>query len=304
MKKKIKLEDIEKIFCCKNEVSPMRATSGEKSIKFYFNETQYVEAFCEKGKIKCELIEEIEEKKSNDKLDFLEFFINSLPKKDKRDIKSFIFMILISYYTILYYTKNAVLICLLLALAFWILLIIMECIVYEKMIHSDKSSEINSKHSGEHKMINFMKKKKRLPNSIKEIKKSSRFSIHCGTNEEYKDILKIVITFAIILVIGGIIFLILSNLFHGILFIVIYAILTYKLFFVYYRKIYNTQIVDVISDMLKIVDGHFLQYFNTSRKVKDEDLEIAFLSGKVWFVLTYPELCTEEQINEIKNMFI
>ena len=64
MKKKIKLENIEKIFCCKNEVSPIRATSGKKSIKFYFNETQFVEAFCEKGEIRCELIEEIEEKKS------------------------------------------------------------------------------------------------------------------------------------------------------------------------------------------------------------------------------------------------
>ena len=118
-----------------------------------------------------------------------------------------------------------------------------------------------------------------------------------------KDALKIEITFASILLIGGTIFLILSNLFHGILFIVIYAILTYKLFFIYYRKIYNIQIVDVISDMLKIVDGHFLQYFNTSRKVKDEDLEIAFLSGKVWFVLTYPELCTQEQLDEVNNMF-
>lgn len=303
MKKRIKLENIEKIFCCKNEVSPIRATSGEKSIKFYFNETQYVEAFCEERKIKCELIEEIEAKKSNDKLNFLEFLINSLQKKDKVNIKLFVFLIFITHYIMLYYIKNAILICLLSDFAFWILITIMECINYKIIIYSDKRREINSKHSAEHKMINFMKKKKKLPNSINEIKKSSRFSIHCGTNNVYKEMSKIAIMFAIILVIGGIIFLILSNVFHSNLFIVIYAILTYKLFFIYYRKIFNTQIVDVMSDMLDIVNGHFLQYFNTSRKVKDEDLEIAFLSGKVWFVLTYPELCTQEQLDEVNNMF-
>lgn len=283
------------------------ASSLEDEIRFYFNDEQYVVARDNKDgtfSIKCEEIQELE----NDKQDN-ESTLTYIKKniKDKAFLKflaftigiSFLIATLMSVSTIaIIVLIDNILIRLLFINSMWLfmqvfLVVILEC--------KFTSQPLQSKHSAEHMMVNFLEKNKRLPKNMKEIKETSRFCVDCGSRKKIRESTENFITsmFSAIIVfcIEQLIFQNYQNeLLLGIIFSFSYIGIYYGVWILIHKYNKLRFIIKPIENML----NNIVQYSNTTKKVKNNDLQLAYYVAKHWLQIVYPEFYSEDD-NDIFN---
>lgn len=280
------------------------ASSFEDEIRFYFNDEQYVVARDNKDgtfSIKCEEIQELE----NDKQDN-ESILTYLKKniKDKAFLKFLAFGIGISFlianlmsvsaFAIIFLIDN-ILIRLLFMNSMWLFMQVFLVVVLECKF---TSQSLKSKHSAEHMMSNFLEKNKRLPQNMKEIKETSRFCFDCGSRKKIRESTKnfIASMFSAIIVFC-IEQLILQNYQNELLLdIIFYIAICYGVWILIHKYNKLRVIIKPIENML----NNIVQCSNTTKKVKNNDLQLAYYVAKYWLQIVYPEFYSEDD-NDIFN---
>ena len=152
-----------------------------------------------------------------------------------------------------------------------------------------ESHNVKSKHSAEHKVINFIEKNNRMPKSIEEIKLSSRFSAYCGGRK----IIHGNVVFSTIFLISTVLaypivtFVIQpkckDELLGFCLSIVIDILISIILFFVVFDK---------LKFLYKIIETalvYVLQLVTTTRNVSERDLVMAYWAANLWIEKAYPQ---------------
>lgn len=270
-----------------------KAGSLEDEIRFWFNDYQYVSArdnydgtfsiFYEEEKVEC----------------------NNEPEKElgiiKKNIKkylSFIFsdkikslFIFIYFIFLLAIIKNALIDLLLANFIFFLIFIFNKVDV----VYKNTPISLKSKHSAEHMMINFLEEKKRLPQNMSEIKSTSRFRDDCGSRQETigctEDFVQSAFTSVIAINIGN---CIIHNCKNGIIsciiLIVVYIIIGFIIGIL--MKKYN-KLNFIIKPIQKLLNN-ILQCCNTTRKIEDNDIILAYYAAKEWMKIVYPEFYNKD----------
>lgn len=149
------------------------------------------------------------------------------------------------------------------------------------------SYSIKSKHSAEHMMVNFLEINNRLPKNIEEVKKCSRFSPKCGTRKLVSKtsvgLIRGILTSNII----GILSLFLNFGTHIAFFIFIYLLLSFEIQIIIIK--YN------INNSLEMKLSYIIQHANTTRKVRDKDIILAYLVAREWIKCSYPKLYDKQE---------
>lgn len=156
--------------------------------------------------------------------------------------------------------------------------------------------ETRSKHSAEHMMCNFLNTNRRLPTSMEEIKKASRFTDYCGTRRiaitlvdgSIRNIIAITLTCIISLLLKNIIP---NNIMDTIIIFLVYM----PTFFLTEKSKIISILVNVTTVPIKRALNRFLQHCNTSKNVKNDDIIIAYLAARQWMKLVYPEFYDKER---------
>lgn len=155
---------------------------------------------------------------------------------------------------------------------------------------------IRSKHSAEHKMVNFISKNQRLPRNWEELRKASRFSNRCSSNIDIiiAERSFVTITIAIIgaLLVHCIAKLVLVN--FSVFFWFVFDLIIYTLFLAIMLKYRDRGVVKSLINCSISVLMRVNQLSVTKRKVADSDLILAYLAGRRWMLMKYPEFYTEE----------
>lgn len=118
-----------------------------------------------------------------------------------------------------------------------------------------------SKHSAEHMMINFLEANLRLPKNIQEIKSVSRFSKSCGSRFITVDLVKNTIPYIISLL----------------------------------EALICTVILSQIENFINQGLNYSFQCCNTTKKVRQEDIIVAFYAAKHWLKIVYPEFFSDDK---------
>jgi predicted signal transduction protein with EAL and GGDEF domain len=161
---------------------------------------------------------------------------------------------------------------------------------------------LKSKHAAEHMMVNFLESNKRLPKNMEELKKCSRFAPGCSSRELIEGIpvefTRSMIGIIAATIIGGIVEL----LFHTSI-VATTIIVTYLLVrFVAGKAITKAHKFKCIIIPMRRVLTHIAQYANTTRKVKDEDLILAYYVARKWLQAVYPEYYDEKNDTFLNNI--
>lgn len=274
-----------------NKIIVFHASSLKDEIRFYINNTQYVSAIDRGDGTACvnfgKEVEPSKEKKKSMraiiKENFKEFFL----------ILSVCILVMTGlvalFIAISSFIRSSMAFLLLLNLTFFIFNIMSTVILEIKTT----PSALKSKHSAEHMMANFLEKNKRMPKDIEELKKSSRFCMDCGsrkmidkTTDEF--IAKIAAT--IMAIASGSLYL---NFFdNNIVYIVIF-IGMYILIEILTRILLKKKL-GIITVPMKDALTIFVQCANTTKKVEDTDLILAYYAAEVWMEIVYPEFCSQE----------
>lgn len=289
------------------ELIVFHAQSLEDEIRFYFNDEQYVVARDNKDG-KCSITYEETEELKNDKQDN-ESTLTYIKKdiKDKVFLKSLAIAIgisfliaalsMVSIIAIIFLIDN-----LLISLLF-IVSMFLFMVVFLKVIFECKftSQSIKSKHSAEHMMANFLEKNKRLPQNMKEIKETSRFRVECGSRKKIQDSVEIfvqnILAVIIAICIDNLAFQnFQKGLIYGIIFTVTYLIISYGVWILIHKYNKLRFIIKPIENMLNNV----VQCSNTTTKVRNSDLQLAYYAAKHWLQIVYPEFYSEDD-NDIFN---
>lgn len=286
------------------ELKVFYAGSLEDEIRFYFNDEQYVVARDNKDGtflIQCEATQELE----NDEQDngsILTYIKKDI--KDKAFLKFLAFVIGISFliFTLMFVSTIAIIFLIdniLIRLLFINSIFLFMQVFLTVMLECKFTSQsLKSKHSAEHMMANFLEKNKRLPKNMKEIKETSRFCVDCGSRKEIREPTENFIAgmFSTIMVFG-MEQLIFKNYQNGLLLGFIFCIAIYYGVWVLIHK-YNKLrfIIKPIENML----NNIVQCSNTTKKVKTNDLQLAYYAAKYWLQIVYPEFYSEDD-NDIFN---
>lgn len=266
-----------------------RATSLQNEIRFYLNNTYYFTAVeCEEGCV-IRLEEEKAEERSKKST------ISIIRENLKEFIKFFsiIFgILLLSFLGLFYLSKIMDNI-----LAFLIIMNIIYFIIYIVTVvimgTMETTPAIKSKHSAEHMMVNFLEINKRLPKNIEEVKKSSRFSPECGSRKLIEGIAEELIRSIIATIFTVIISIIVSHFFSNSLTNVIVFYFLVK--FVVEKTITKYDALNFIIKPIKKVLTNIVQCANTTSKVKDKDIFLAYSVAKQWLQVVYPEFYNENE---------
>lgn len=267
-----------------------QADSSKDEIRFWFNNEQYVSArdnyngtfsiLYEEEKVECN-------NKNEKELGII--------KENIKKYLSFIFsdkvdslFIFIYFFVII---KN-VLICLLLANSILFLIDIAAVVIIE---YKKAPIPLKSKHSAEHMIVNFLEEKKRLPKNMSEIKSASRFTDNCGSREKTigytENFVQRAFTSVIAINIGNCIIQNCKNrILSCIILIAVYIIIGFIIGIL--MKKYNK--LDFIIKPIQKVLNNIVQCFNTTRKIEDNDIVLAYCAAKEWMKIVYPEFYNEE----------
>ena len=257
-----------------------KAVSTEDDIRFYLDDRTYVTAtsygdmFIRKD---CYETEKDKAKKVSFSNSFSIAMITGI---------YFLVVILIEI-LIVAYTKNLIILSLLVASSLTISIVLyMGFLDYKRWTPS-----IRSKHSAEHMMVNFLEKNARLPKNFKEFKSASRFHKNCGSANRIRNLamhaIVAIISIPFCNAIDLLIFYNLENVNETICNIVIIAV---RLVVVPLNiELAEAGIYDLIIYPFQKLLSYILQCFNTTNKVKDEDILVAFYTAKFWLKNTYPE---------------
>lgn len=155
---------------------------------------------------------------------------------------------------------------------------------------------IRSKHSAEHMMANFLEINKRLPKNIEEIKKSSRFSPECGSRELIEGDAEELIRGIVATITVSVSIIIVSHfstisLTNAIVFLGTY----YLVRFVVGKGITKYGAFNWIIEPVENVLTNIVQCANTTSKVKDRDIILAYCVAKRWMQEVYPEYYDEKE---------
>lgn len=158
---------------------------------------------------------------------------------------------------------------------------------------------IKSKHSAEHMMVNFLEFNKRLPRNIEEVKKYSRFSKECGSRDLIKGIAEELIRSIIATVFTIIVSTVVSHLCsNSIANIIVFLVTYYFIKLLVGKAITKYGALSFIIKPIKKVLTMIAQCANTTSKVKDRDIVLAYAVARTWMQVVYPEF-----YNENKDIF-
>lgn len=280
------------------ELIVFHASSLENEIRFYFNDEQYVVARDNNDGtllVKCEEEKKTEQnnestlayiKKNIKDKDFLKFLACAIGSG------LLISILIVALSIILAVVINNTLIYLLFMnfLFFFIQVIIVVTSEYKTT-----SPSIKSKHSAEHMMANFLEKNKRLPKNMEEIKKTSRFCVDCGSRKKIRiateDFVQSIFTMIIALIISYFVTRNCKNeILSGIILLAIYLATSYGIWILIHKYNKLKFIINPIENML----NNIVQCSNTTKNVKDNDLQLAYYAAKYWLQVVYPEFYSED----------
>lgn len=154
-------------------------------------------------------------------------------------------------------------------------------------------AKLKDYHSAEHKMYNFIRNNGRLPFSLQELRKSSRFQVDCSSLNSFLDYLSYYCAYLraySIFIIGFYLSLFLKSsfsilaklfIFLSILIIVILKKRFLKIFITCYLFLYQYA-------------NFFCQLFTTTKKVSDDALILVYYLTKIYIKEEYPEYLEEE----------
>lgn len=264
------------------------AASLQNEIRFYLNNTQYFTAVeCEEG---CSIrLDEEKAEVSNKKSKI------SIIKENLKDfIKVFSIIIGISILTfigVLYLGTiiNNILVFLIIINIIYFVMDIVNVVIMEAM---ETAPALKSKHSAEHMMVNFLEINKRLPKNIEEVKKSSRFSPECGSRELIKGSAERFIR-GIVATIFTVIVLHFSS--NSVTNVIIFLFTYYLVNFVVGKAITKYGALNFIIMPIKKVLTNIAQCANTTSKVRDRDIILAYSVAKTWLQVVYPEFYNKSE---------
>lgn len=278
------------------------ASSFKDEIRFYVNEKQYVSATEKDDEgISVELWEEVKKE---------------VPKKAKTKKESMtkenfkVFLKLFSLLGLIMATlmmvaiiisvlvKSFLVYLISINIAFFAFDIIRVVILETRITHPS----LKSKHSAEHMMVNFLETNKRLPKNMQEIKKSSRFSYECGSRRLIQGIAeeflaKILAT--IIAVISSSIYLTFFD--NLIIDLIIFLSVYFLTIFISYRLLRKHGKMGFLVNPIKKVLTIIAQCGNTTKKVEEKDIYLAYCAAKEWMKIVYPEFYNEDEDVFLKN---
>lgn len=277
------------------------AESLQDQIRFYLNDTQYLVAIeSDKGCL-IKLDEEIKETEGSEK---------SKITIIRENLKDFIKVISVSMGIIavcfigllcLCEIINNPLVFLFVMNIVYFIMNIVNVVVLESM---ETAPCIKSKHSAEHMMVNFLEINKRLPKNIEEVKRCSRFSPECGSRILIKGIAEefirsIIAAFFAVITSGIISYFFDNSTVNAIVLLVTY----YLVRFVVGKLITKYDKLNFIIRPIKKVLTNIAQCANTTSKVKDRDIMLAYSVAKPWIKVVYPEFYNEDDdiFEEIKS---
>lgn len=265
-----------------------KADSTEQEIRFFVNENQFVKATEEGDYIVVETGINSETNSTDSKKSFVEFV--EIVKEHKKIFAIVLFCLIMFCLVHLLIASFVPMIAL---ISFGILLPIFTILEIGILEYGRTTFLERSKHSAEHMMINFLEANSRLPKNIQEIKSVSRFSKSCGSRFITVDLVKNTIPYIISLLEALIVILSQIENFSNLL-LMFFAIIFNLMLCINYILLQNGKYDNKIN---KINQGlnYFFQCCNTTKKVRQEDIIVAFYAAKHWLKIVYPEFFSDDK---------
>lgn len=268
------------------------AASLQNEIRFYLNDTQYLAAVeCEEG---CTIrLEEEKEEKDNKESKI------SVIRENLKEFLKLVSIILgisiLGFIGVFYLSKiiDNILVFLIIMNIIYFIINIVNVVIMETM---ETAPAVKSKHSAEHMMVNFLEINKRLPKSIEEVKKSSRFSPECGSRELIKGIAEELIRSIVATIFTVIVSIVVSHFSsNSATYVIVFLAAYFLVKFVVGRAITKYGALSFIVKPIKKVLTNIAQCANTTSKVKDRDIILAYSVAKPWLQVVYPEFYNENE---------
>lgn len=247
-----------------------RAESLDNEIRFYFNDKQYV------GIWNCNSTFSFFYDEENDNYDKKIPFIVSIFRLLRKILYFIIILGILEY-------LGHLLPKVIFQVPFFHVIILhvslfLTFIVYTARTFYNSSFSLRSKHSAEHMIVNFLQHNNRLPYNIMEFRDYSRFSYNCSTCIYVEDSS---ITFVQLLIMFLIFFI--AQFFN------LNDLCVVFLMFIFFIIAIYTNVFKILYKNLSKIVCIFIQCFNTTRHVTDEDLIFAYLVAQEWMKIVYPE---------------
>lgn len=275
------------------ELIVFHASSLQDEIRFYLNDTQYITAI-EKGEgnVSVEVGEEVEREEENKKStlaiikeNFKEFF----------KIISISILVLVGLMALLFVINSLIDNMLIYLIAMNVILSMFSIINTVILESKTTSPALKSKHSAEHMMANFLEKNKRLPKNIQEVRNSSRFSTDCGSRDLIKGIAEDLVSkilASILAVVANALYLVFFENVIGE--IIVFLGVYYLTSFLVGRLLKKHGKMGFVINPIKRVLTNIAQCANTTKKVEDKDIILAYCVARVWMQVVYPEFYKQE----------
>lgn len=274
-----------------DELIVFHASSLQNEIRFYLSDTQYITAIEKsEGNVLVEVGEEVEREKENKKSN-----LTIIKENFKEFFKLFSVFILVSagLIALLFVIINNILIYLIAMNVIFSMCSIISIVILE--IRTTPTT-LKSKHSAEHMMVNFLENNKRLPKNIQEVRKSSRFSTDCGSRKLIKGIAEELISkisASILAVVANALYLVFFENLIGevIVFLGVYYLTS---FFVE-RLLKKHEKIGFVINQIKRVLTNIVQCANTTKKVEDKDIILAYCVARAWMQVVYPKFYRQDE---------
>lgn len=261
------------------------AESLSNQIRFYLNDTCYVAAVEEEDSYHVEIAEKEEKEEKSRKAFFIKkpkiIFFNAIAT-------SLLFILSIGLFMII---RNMLLYLFCINIVFFI----MESGSKFWLMTKQITPTLKSKHSAEHMMVNFLIKNNRLPQTMEEIRKSSRFSSVCGSRKSVTRITEIfiqnTITIILTIMVGKIVvYFATDSITEMYLFFLTFCLMI----FIAKELVRIPKLVQPIITPIQKVLMYVMQYANTTKNVEESDIYLAYIAAKEWMKIVYPEFYKEE----------
>lgn len=147
---------------------------------------------------------------------------------------------------------------------------------------------VKNNHSAEHMIVNFIEKYQKLPITMQELQKSSRFNSNCGGIKDFISFIKFFHGFfpmLLVLVINPCVFLLKLNIIPLQLRLVILLFIAVIIFIFIRKRLYLP-----FRKRLNFI----IQLFNTTSNVSEDSLILAYFVARAWILNQYPEYANED----------
>lgn len=275
------------------ELIVFHASSLQDEIRFYLNDTQYITAI-EKGEgnVSVEIGEEVEREEENKKStltiikeNFKEFF----------KLFSVLILSLAALMAVLFVINSLIDNILIYLIAMNVMFSMYSIISIVILETRTTPPTLKSKHSAEHMMVNFLENNKRLPKNMQEVRKSSRFSTDCGSRNLIKGIAEDLISkilASILAVAANALYLVFFE--NAIGELIVFLGVYYLTSFIVGRLLKKHGKMGFVINPIKRVLTNIAQCANTTKKVEDKDIILAYCVARVWMQVVYPEFYKQE----------